>query len=329
MCYNIENEVRNVKKITQRELNPFKYSDSNKRYHTFDYYMKHRFGGKCARIALDAGFSCPNKREGRGGCIFCYGGSSGAQCGDTLRIQYEKGIQVMQRKWKLSGYVPYLQANTNTYAPVEELEKIYCQAASFEGAVMLVIATRADCLGDDVVELILKMSEKIPVMVELGLQSTFDETAKRINRGHTYEEFLSGYNRLRAAGGDIVITVHLINGLPGETQEMMLESARQVADLRPDMVKLHLLHILKDTALENIYLSGEYATMEREDYIDTVVRQIEMFHEDTVIARITGDAPADSLVAPEWCRKKTAVANDIDKEMFSRNTYQGRACRKI
>lgn len=324
MCYNIENEVRNVKKITQRELNPFKYSDSNKRYHTFDYYMKHRFGGKCARIALDAGFSCPNKRAGRGGCIFCYGGSSGAQCGDTLRIQYEKGIQVMQRKWKLSGYVPYLQANTNTYAPVEELEKIYCQAASFEGAVMLVIATRADCLGDDVVELILKMSEKIPVMVELGLQSTFDETAKRINRGHTYEEFLAGYNKLRAASRDILICVHLINGLPGEDREMMVESARRVAALGPDMVKLHLLHVLYDTVLYEMYLRGDYETMDREAYIETVCRQLEYFPAETVIARVTGDAPDALLAAPDWCRRKTAVTNDIDKYLAANGMYQGR-----
>lgn len=324
MCYNIENEVRNVKKITQRELNPFKYSDSNKRYHTFDYYMKHRFGGKCARIALDAGFSCPNKRSGRGGCIFCYGGSSGAQCGDTLRIQYERGIQVMQRKWKLSGYVPYLQANTNTYAPVEELEKIYCQAASFEGAVMLVIATRADCLGDDVVELILKMSEKIPVMVELGLQSTFDETAKRINRGHTYEEFLAGYNKLRAASRDILICVHLINGLPGEDREMMVESARRVAALGPDMVKLHLLHVLYDTVLYEMYLRGDYETMDREAYIETVCRQLEYFPAETVIARVTGDAPDALLAAPDWCRRKTAVTNDIDKYLAANGMYQGR-----
>ena len=195
---------------------------------------------------------------------------------------------------------------------------------TFPDAVMLAIATRADCLSDEVIDLLVKTSEKIPLLVELGLQSVHDSTAILINRGHTYEEFLSGYNRLRAAGGDIVITVHLINGLPGETRQMMLESARTVAALRPDMVKLHLLHILKDTALENIYLAGEYTTMERDDYINTVVQQIEMFHTDTVIARITGDAPADSLVAPEWCRRKTMVANDIDKTMFIYNTFQGR-----
>ncbi len=288
--------------------------------------MKKRFGGKCAKISLDAGLSCPNidGAVGHGGCIYCSGGSSGAQCAGSLRQQYDGGVSAVSSKWDVTRFVPYLQAHTNTYAPVERLREIYDEASSFPGAVMLAIATRADCLSDEVIELLVETSKKIPLLVELGLQSVHDATAEKINRGHTYEAFLSGYNRLRAAGGDIAITVHLINGLPGETQEMMLESARQVAALRPDMVKLHLLHILKDTALEGIYLSGEYTTMEREDYIDTVVRQIELFSPDTVIARITGDAPADSLIAPEWCRKKTAVANDIDKEMFSRNTYQGR-----
>ena len=315
-----------MKKQTQRERNPYPNSDSNKRYQTFDYYMKRRFGGKCAKISLDAGLSCPNidGKSGHGGCIYCSGGSSGAVCEGDLRRQYDEGRATISSKWDVTRFVPYLQAHTNTYAPIETLERIYSEVLTFPDAVMLAIATRADCLSDEVIDLLVKTSEKIPLLVELGLQSVHDSTAILINRGHTYEEFLAGYNRLRGAGGDIVITVHLINGLPGETRQMMLESARTVAALRPDMVKLHLLHILKDTALENIYLAGEYTTMERDDYINTVVQQIEMFHTDTVIARITGDAPADSLVAPEWCRRKTMVANDIDKTMFIYNTFQGR-----
>lgn len=315
-----------MKKQTQREKNPYKNSDSNKRYQTFDYYMKRRFGGKCAKISLDAGLSCPNidGTVGHGGCIYCSGGSSGALGCGSLRRQYDEGRAAISSKWDVTRFVPYLQAHTNTYAPVEELKRIYDEVLTFPDAVMLAIATRADCLSDEVIDLLVETSKKIPLLVELGLQSVHDTTAEKINRGHSFEDFISGYSRLRNAGGDITVTVHLINGLPGETREMMLESAKTVAELRPDMVKLHLLHILKDTALEGMYLSGEYSTMEREDYIDTVVRQIELFHPDTVIARITGDAPNESLVAPEWCRKKTAVANDIDKEMFKKNTYQGR-----
>lgn len=315
-----------MKKPTQRETNPFKYSDSNKRYHTFDYYMKQRFGGKCARIALDAGFSCPNKDgcKSHGGCIFCYGGSSGAANCGSISEQYAGGIEVMTRKWQVSRFVPYLQANTNTYGPIERLREIYSEAASLPGAVMLAIATRADCLSDQVVALLSEISERIPLIVELGLQSVYDETAERINRGHTYAEFLEGYNRLRGAGGDIKICVHLINGLPGETEEMMIESAKTVASLSPDMVKLHSLHILCDTELCRMYEEGEYEPMDRDRYISVVCDQLEYFAPETVIARITGDAPDSLLVAPDWCRKKTAVANDIDKLLVQRNSYQGK-----
>ncbi len=314
-----------MRRPTQRETNPFKYSDSNKRYHTFDYYMKQRFGGKCARIALDAGFSCPNKDgyKSHGGCIFCYGGSSGAASEGSLEEQYMHGVEVMQRKWQVERFVPYLQANTNTYAPIETLRTVYNKAASLPGAVMLAIATRADCLSDDVVGLICDVSQRIPVIVELGLQSVYDETAERINRGHTYDEFVLGYNRLRAAGGDIKICVHLINGLPGETEEMMICSAKTVAKLAPDMVKLHSLHILRDTELCRMYENGEYEPMDRQKYIETVCDQLEYFTPETVVARITGDAPDSLLRAPDWCRKKTAVANDIDKLLVQRGSYQG------
>ncbi len=320
-----------MKKQTQREKNPYPYSDSNKRYQTFDYYMKKRFGGKCAKISIDAGFSCPNidGTVGCGGCIYCSGGSSGALGAGSIAEQYRAGVEAITRKWDTSRFVPYLQAHTNTYAPIERLKAVYEECADLPGAVMLAIATRADCLSQEVIDLLLDISKRIPLLVELGLQSVHDETAERINRGHTYSQFVEGYNRLKSAGGDIVITVHLINGLPSETQEMMLESARQVAALRPDMVKLHLLHILKDTPLEKMYSKGEYFTMERDDYIDTVVRQIELFPEETVIARITGDAPGEYLVAPEWCAKKTAVANDIDKELYLKDTYQGKLACKI
>ncbi len=310
---------------TQRSTNPYPHSDSNKRYQTFDYYMKKRFGGKCARIAIDAGFSCPNKdgTKGHGGCIFCYGGSSGSQGAGSVKEQYEAGIKVMQRKWQVSHFVPYLQANTNTYAPLSRLEEVYSECAELEGAVMLAIGTRPDCLSDGVIDLLVKTSKKIPLLVELGLQSVHDSTAEVIHRGHTMAEFCDGYERLRRAGGDILISVHLINGLPCEDREMMLESARQLALLRPDMVKIHLLHVIENTPLAEMYRSGAYTPMDREQYIEVTADQIELFHPDTVIARLTGDAPQDLLCAPDWCRKKTAVTNDIDKLLYERKTYQG------
>lgn len=315
-----------MKKQTQKDKNPYPYSDSNKRYQTFDYYMKQRFGGKCAKISLDAGFTCPNidGKCGSGGCIYCYSGSSGAKDAPTLREQYDAGVEAIRKKWDTRRFIPYLQAHTNTYASADTLERIYDEAAGFPDAVMMAIATRADCLSEEVVDLLVKISKRIPLIVELGLQSIHDTTARLINRGHTYEQFLEGYYRLKNIGGDILVGVHLINGLPHENVEMMMESARQVAALKPHMVKLHLLHILKDTPLEKMYLSGRYETMDREAYIDTVVRQLELFSPDCIIGRITGDAPFDLLTAPQWCRMKTAVANDIDKKMYNEDTYQGK-----
>ena len=314
-----------MKKPTQRETNPYKNSDSNKRYYTFDYYMKRRFGSKCARVALDAGFTCPNLDGtcGSGGCIYCLGGSSGAQSAGTLKEQYEKGVAAVRNKWETDKFIPYLQAHTNTYASPETLRKIYGEAASLPGAVMLAVATRADCLGEKVLEVLREVSEKIPLLVELGLQTVHDETAERIGRGHDFAAFCDGYRRLRAAGGDIQICIHLIDGLPGESLEMMLDSARGVAALEPDMVKLHLLHVLRGTPLARQYLSGDYTPMSMEAYTDTAVRQLELLPPDTVIARVTGDAPAELLLAPDWCRKKTAVSNNIDRLMYERRTYQG------
>lgn len=315
-----------MKKPTQRELNPFPYSDSNKRYYTFDYYMRHRFGQKCAKISLDAGLTCPNidGTAGHGGCIYCSGGSSGAACSGTISEQYRAGVEAIKKKWKCTAFIPYLQAHTNTYGKIDELRKIYSEAASLDGAVMLAIATRADCLSPEICRLLRDTSEKLPLLVELGLQSTNDATAKTINRGHSFEDFCAGYNRLRNMGGDIAICVHLIDGLPGETEEMMTESAKQVAALHPDMVKLHLLHVIRGTRLGKMFEDGSYTPMERNDYINTVVRQIELMPPDTVIARVTGDGIANSLLAPMWSIKKTSVANDIDKLLFDGNTFQGK-----
>ncbi len=314
-----------MKKITQRDSNPYKYSDTNKRYQTYDYYTRHTFGGKCARVPLDAGFSCPNKDGscGRGGCIFCLSGSAAALPG-TLKEQYDRAVETAGRKWSPVGYIPYLQANTNTYAPADVLRRIYDEAASLPNSVMLGIATRADCLSDEAVDEIVRISEKLPVMVELGLQSSSDITAKRINRGHSFEVFLAGYGKLRAAGGNVNIGIHIINGLPGETREDMMNTARDVARLAPEQVKIHLLNVLKNTPLAEMYLSGEYTPMEREDYISTVCDQLELLPEKTVIGRITGDSEADVLLAPEWSRRKTEITNMIDRELYLRDSWQGK-----
>lgn len=311
--------------MSQKDVNPYPYSDTNKRYQTFDYYTRKTFGGKCARIPLDAGFSCPNKdgTRGTGGCIFCLRGSSSNR--GTLSEQYEEARRVALRKWRLSGFIPYLQANTNTYAPPEVLRRVYEKAAALPGAVMLAVATRADCLSDGVIGEIVRISKKIPVTVELGLQTSNDLTAERINRGHSFAEFRDGYLRLRAASDpEISIGFHIINGLPGETREDMIQTARDAASLFPDMMKIHLLHVLRDTPLADAYEKGEYVPMEKDEYVSVVCDQLELLPPDCVIARLSGEAPEGILLAPAWCRRKIAVMNDVDRELYRRDSWQGK-----
>ncbi|MBE6562249.1 MAG: TIGR01212 family radical SAM protein [Ruminococcaceae bacterium] len=315
-----------MKRETQRNTNPFPFSDTNKRYHTFDYYLRSMFGAKTAKISLDAGFTCPNidGTVGCGGCIYCSGGSSGAAAEGSLRLQYEKGKEIMERKWGCKNFIPYLQAHTNTYAPIETLERVYRECVYFEGAVMLAIATRADCLDDEVISLLKRINCDIPVMVELGLQSIHDETAVRIGRGHSFAQFRDGYKRLRDADSGIKIGVHLINGLPLETKAEMLESAAAVGEMKPDIIKFHLLHVLKNTRLASLFESGEYVPMELEDYVETVCDQLESIPPEIAVGRVTGDGKAAELLAPLWSIKKTIVANEIDKELFARNSWQGK-----
>ncbi len=314
--------------MNQAERNPFPYSDSNKRYHTYDYYLRHRYGGKVAKIPLDAGMSCPNidGKCGYGGCIYCSGRGSGDFAASPMLSFAEQDAIVraqLGRKWPTDRCIPYLQAHTNTYAPVNVLGQRYDEALALPGAVGLNIATRADCLSDDVVALLAAYAEKTDLTVELGLQSVHDETAARINRGHTWADFVDGYTRLRAASEKIMICVHLIFGLPGEDAAMMRESAARLAALRPDGVKLHLLHVLRDTVLADEYLAGRYVPMEREAYIETVCDALELLPPETVICRLTGDGMGDALLAPDWSRRKVSVINDIDKMMYARDSMQG------
>ena len=315
-------------KITQRASNPFEYTDSNKRYYTYDYYLRRTFGGKCAKIPIDAGFTCPNidGRCGTGGCIYCSDRGSGdfAQSSEVpITEQYERTREKLSSKWSTERCIPYFQAHTNTYAPVEKLKEKIGAVIGLDGAVALNIATRADCLEDDVCQYLSELAENIPLTVELGLQTVHDETARLINRGHTYEDFLAGYRRLRAASDNISICIHLIFGLPNETEEMMLETVRRVAELHPEQVKIHLLHVIKGTAMAHIYERGEYTPLDKETYVRLVADAIELLPPDTVIARLTGDGMADDLIAPEWSRKKVSVINDIDKLLYERNSYQG------
>lgn len=313
--------------MSQISENPFKYSDTNKRYHTYDYYLRHTFGKKCAKITLDAGMTCPNidGNRGVGGCIYCSGGSRSQGCDGLLPLkeQYENQIRQVKGKWDVDSFIPYLQAYTNSYTSPENFKKITDEIASFEGAVMVDIATRADCLENEKIEILDTLSGKIPVTVELGLQSSDDKTAELINRCHTYAEFTDCFARIRKYAPRVKIAVHIIDGLPGESREKMLKTASDVSALKPDIVKIHLLHVIEGTTLGGMYKMGEYTPLEKDEYVSIVCDQLELFASETVIERVTGDGARDSLLAPLWSLKKVAVINDIDKELYRRSSYQG------
>lgn len=314
--------------MSQVTDNPFKNSDTNKRYYTYDYYLRRTFGQKCAKITLDAGFTCPNidGSRGVGGCIYCSGGSRSAGCNELLPLftQYTEQIQKIRSKWDVTKFIPYLQAYTNSYTSPDNFKRILNEIREFDGAVMIDIATRADCLEDEKIEILRDVSEKIPVTVELGLQSSNDETAKRINRCHTYDEFTDCFARLRNIAPCVKIAVHIIDGLPEEGREDMLKTALDIRALNPDIIKIHLLHVIKDTPLARMYEKGIYTPLEKDEYVNIVCDQLELLCPDTVVERVTGDGIKDSLLAPLWSLKKTSVINDIDKELYRRGSYQGK-----
>ena len=316
-------------KETQVSKNPYSNSDTNKRYYTYDYYLRRTFGSKCMKIPIDAGFTCPNidGRCAHGGCIYCSPRGSGDFAQESViptEEQFEIVKSQLSSKWKTDKYIPYFQAHTNTYAPLEIIREKIEPVMRKDGVVALNIATRADCLEDDVVEYLCSLAERTILTVELGLQSSNDETARIINRGHNYEDFLLGYEKLRHASNKINICVHIIFGLPGEDREMMLKTVNDVAKLCPEQVKIHLLHVIKNTAMAEIYLGGEYTPMTMEDYVDTVAEALTYLPPDTVIGRLTGDGMQSELLAPDWSRKKTIVINNIDKKMYEKDLYQGK-----
>ena len=306
--------------------NLFKYSADNKRYHTWNYHLRQKFGGKVFKVSLNGGFTCPNidGSKGRGGCIYCSDSGSGDFAGnpcEDIVSQFEHVKEKMHEKWEDARYIGYFQAHTNTYAPLDVLKSKFEPILAQKNVVGLSIATRADSITDEVFEYLSELNSRTYLIVELGLQSIFNKTGELINRCHTYEDFLRCYSRLTALG--IPVCVHLIDGLPGESAEMMIESAKAVGALRPHCVKIHLLHILKGTPVEKMYIRGDFRLLELTEYVDIIIRQLEVIPPETVIQRLTGDAARDLLVGPLWSLKKFVVLNEIDKEMVRRNTYQG------
>lgn len=305
---------------------PFAYSLDNKRYHTLHYHNRVRFGGKVYKAVLDGGFSCPNKdgTKGVGGCIFCDGGSGYFTDGTKpVRTQLDCELDRIGKKTaEPVRAVAYFQANTNTYAPAERLHALYSAALEDPRIVGLAVGTRADCLDEAVLDCLEAFSRTTALTVELGMQSMHEDTITRICRGYSHAAFLRGYAALKARG--IRTCVHIINGLPWETEEMMLATAQELARLRPDGVKIQMLHIIRGTQLAEQYADEGFVLLTREQYIDLTVRQLELLPPETVIERITGDGDKRKLIAPLWSADKIAVLGGIDQRQRETDSWQGK-----
>ena len=309
----------------------FQYSNSNKRYHTLDYYYKNRFHEKIFKVSLNAGFSCPNidGTVGYGGCIYCSKSGSGEFAGnkeDHIVKQFNEIKQMMLKKWPKAKYIGYFQARTNTYAPVEELKKVYEPILKQKDVVGLNIATRPDAITEECLNYLEDLNKKTYLTVELGLQTIKEETSKLINRCHTLECFQDMVKKLRERKIDVV--VHIINGLPYETKEDTVNTVKYLNQLDIQGIKIHMLSIIKDTPLEKMYQKEKFHVLTKEEYIDIVIEQLEHLRPEIVIHRITGDPDPKELIEPTWLIKKFCVLNDIDKEMVKRDSYQGKKLRE-
>ncbi|MBC2580906.1 TIGR01212 family radical SAM protein [Clostridium sp. DJ247] len=298
----------------------------DKRYYSLNYFLRKKFGCKVFKISLDAGFSCPN-RDGtisKGGCIFCSERGSGDFAGDrkfSIEDQFKAIKEVMSQKWKDGKYIAYFQAYTNTYAPIEILRRKYEEAVRHHGVVALAIATRPDCLSEEVLNLLEEFNEKVYTWVELGLQTSKEETSKNINRGYNLNVYEDAVRNLRRRNIDVV--THIIFGLPGETKEDMLNTVKYLANQDIQGIKFHLLHLMRSTPLVNLYNEGKLSFLSQEEYVDIVCSSLAIIPSNIVIHRLTGDSPRDLLIEPKWSLKKWEVLNSIDLELKKRGIYQG------
>lgn len=295
-----------------------------KRYHSFNSYLKRRFGRRVWKVTVDAGMTCPNRdgSVGDGGCSYCLRDAhSGGAPGRPVVEQIAEGIKSLRRRRKAERFIVYFQAGTNTYAPIYKLKSLFDTVKAFSEVVGLAVGTRPDCLGDPVLDLLESYASDYEVWLELGLQSAHDNTLASIDRGHGLQSFLDAYNRARER--PLKLCVHLILGLPGEGADDMLETGRQVAGLRPDGLKLHPLQVLRGTTLAEQYKAGKFRLLSLEEYVSVVCDSLEILPSETTIQRLTAEAPASLLLAPDWCRNKQALLAAIDNELVRRGTFQG------
>ncbi|MEA4971968.1 MAG: TIGR01212 family radical SAM protein [Candidatus Metalachnospira sp.] len=301
--------------------------EENKPYNSLSDHLKEKLGSKTVKLSVNAGFTCPN-RDGKistGGCIFCSGSGSGdfapeasLSISEQLRLSKEK----LSNKWPNAKYIAYFQAFTNTYAPLEVLEKKYNEALSCDYISGIAIATRPDCIDDDIAELLSNISKKTYLWVEFGLQTSDENTAKLVNRGYTNDVYLSAMKKMKSVGIETVS--HIILGLPHETRQTMLNTVKFAANAGTDGIKLQLLHIIRDTKLEEMYNKEPFHVMTKEEYTDTVIDCIEHMPPNIVIHRLTGDGNRNELIEPQWSMDKRGVLNEIQRKMKINQSFQGK-----
>lgn len=291
-------------------------------YNNLSDFYKKKFGCKVVKLSFDGGFTCPNRLNGNNGCIFCSGSNEFA--GDrnkSLEEQYLEQKSMMDRKWPNSKYIAYFGSFTNTFDSLDGLKKRFESVLSFDDVVGLSIGTRSDAISDECYKYLDELNKRTFLTVELGLQSMHDKTLKYINRGHDLDNFEKCVNKLKDL--HINVVVHIINGLPGEGEEMMLDNIRYLNKLDIDGIKIHNLFVVKNTPLANNYLNKPFKLLEKEEYIDILVKQIELLKPSIVIHRLTGDPKKEDLIAPLWCLKKIDVLNGVVKKLKANNSYQG------
>ena len=299
-------------------------------YVTFNNYLKKRFGDKAYRVSLNVGMTCPNRdgTKSTKGCLYCSNKLSGDFAGDisdSLKVQFEKGVELMSNKWQSSTFIAYLQAGTNTYNTIDNLKDIYNDIINISPNIkVLSIATRPDCINEDIVKLLGEINKKIEVWIELGFQTMHDQTKDYLNCMHHTSDFIKAMNLLNQA--QIKTIIHIINGLPYETKEMMIDTIKFVNSYNPFGIKIHMLHIMEHTPLSLLYKEKPFKVLSLNEFVEIVVEQLRHINTNIIIHRLTGDAPKELLIEPKWTLKKFVVLNEIDKYMRKYNYYQGDLC---
>lgn len=306
----------------------FAYTLDNKRYHTYNYYLKSTYKNKVAKIAIDANFTCPNRDglKSTGGCIFCNGvGSSdfsSTYTGDLIKQYNDYKETYIDPKWPNAYTIPYFQAFSNTYGPLEKIQKMIEPFLNLEEVKEISLATRADCLTKEIVDYLNSLTSKLEIWLEIGIQSSNEESLKFMNKGESFKEIKENLKLLDNT--NIKVCLHIINGMPNESEEDMLKTIDDINTLRYHAVKFHMLEILKGTKLAMIYEAKPFHVLTRDEYLNILIKQLEKIPADKIIERINGDAQKDELIEPKWITNKTDFRNQLDLKMVELDTYQGK-----